>query len=190
MSLIGNELLNGIVNDKGISDPGEILKAMHDGVVAALKKEEHSSETVDGMDMALCSINLKNKVLEFAGAGRPLMLIRNGNVELTKGDKLPIGLIVDKARQKLKVVWEKRKYETQKINLKEKDAIYIFTDGYCDQFGGEKDEKFRADRFSKLLLNIQKETMAEQEKILDETIEKWKGDQAQVDDILVIGIRI
>ena len=74
--------------------------------------------------------------------------------------------------------------------MKEKDAIYIFTDGYCDQFGGEKDEKFRADRFSKLLLNIQKETMAEQEKILDETIEKWKGDQAQVDDILVIGIRI
>ena len=74
--------------------------------------------------------------------------------------------------------------------MKEKDTIYIFTDGYCDQFGGEKDEKFSADRFSKLLLGIQKQTMPEQEKILDETIENWKGDKTQVDDILVIGIRI
>ena len=190
MSLIGNDLLNDIVNDKGITDPAEILKAMHKGVVAALKKDEQDSETVDGMDMALCSINLKSNVLDFAGAGRPLMLIRNGNVELTKGGKYPIGLVIDAAHQSSKDTWEERKYETQKIELKKEDVIYIFTDGYCDQFGGEKHEKYSTDRFSKLLLEIQSQKMDEQGKILDETIEKWKGNQAQVDDMLIIGIKI
>ena len=190
MSLIGNDLLNDIVNDKGISDPAEILKAMHEGVVAALKKDEQDSETVDGMDMALCSIDLNTNVLDFAGAGRPLLLIRNGNVELTKGGKYPIGLVIDAAHNSSKNPWKERKYETQKIELKKQDAVYIFTDGYCDQFGGDNQEKYSRERFSKLLLDIHKQEMDEQEKILDDTIEKWKGDQSQVDDMLIIGIKI
>jgi len=180
MSLIGSELLNDIVNNRGISDPAEILKAMHERVVTILKKDEQESDTVDGMDIALCSINLKTKVLEFAGAGRPLILISNGKIEMIKGDKFPVGLVIK----------EKRNYTTEKISMKDGDTMYMFTDGYCDQFGGAKSEKFMIDRFKKLLLDIQTQKMPGQEKILDDTIEEWIGNNVQLDDILVIGIRV
>ncbi|MFH1319146.1 MAG: SpoIIE family protein phosphatase [Bacteroidota bacterium] len=224
MSLIGNELLNDIVN-KGILNPSEVLKEMHNGVVAALKKEEKDSETVDGMDVALFNLttdpfpnergyptrkpstSIKSEqggvsetsqvyTLEFAGAGRPLILVRNTehnsakkkqrDIEIIKGDKLPIGLFLGTGTMAEK----EREYKTQKLNLRKGDTVYLFTDGYCDQFGGEDGRKFTVSRFSELLLDIQKHKMAEQGGILDKTIEDWKGTREQVDDMLVIGIRI
>ncbi|MCH8318969.1 MAG: SpoIIE family protein phosphatase, partial [Bacteroidetes bacterium] len=118
--------------------------------------------------------------LQFAGAYRPLFLIRNGILSEIKGDRFSIGgLQTDK----------KRKFTNHTLNIQKGDSIYIFTDGFVDQFGGIKDKRFMAKRFKELLQDIQDVNIREQGKALDETIEKWRGNEEQIDDILVIGMR-
>jgi len=179
MSIIGNELLNDIVIRKNILKPSMILEKLHDGVVSSLTKNIHDTELIDGMDISLCTIDPVKKFLEFSGARQSLVLIRNRKVELIKGDNLPIGFLYK----------SQRNYKSHIINIKNKDTVYILTDGYCDQFGGKDNDKFMSARFFDLLLNMQKSSMARQEEILHSTIEQWKGDNDQLDDILVIGMR-
>ncbi len=189
MSLIGSNLLNEIVEVHGIIKPIDIIKALHKGVVDTLKKDKKDSTTVDGMDLALCTIDLKKKTLEYAGAGCPLIIINKGGKELIKANRNPIGLVFDRSG-KPSIYEGKAKLLSHKTKLQKGDTFYMFTDGYCDQFGGEDNSKFMRGRFMDLLADIQNEGMSEQEALLNDNIEKWKGVNQQLDDMLVIGIRI
>lgn len=179
MSMIGNDQLNHIILEKGITKPSEILTQLNKDIKTALKQRDDTSETRDGMDIALCSIDLNNNQLEYAGAMRPLYYI-NGELKEMQGDKMPIGGTTD----------ESYNYTNKQISIKKGDTIYLSSDGYADQFGGEKQKKFMTKNFKKLLLSTHNKPMKEQQKILDETFEKWKGSLEQIDDILVIGVRI
>jgi len=186
MSIVGNTLLNEIVNEKNIVQPAQILNELHKGIKEALKQNQNHHERQDGMDIALCSINEENNELEFAGANRPLWIFRNNHsseniFEPLKADKYPIGGIE---------IDNKRIYTNYKVPVQKGDVIYMFSDGFADQFGGIKGKKFMVGNLQKKLMEIHHLQMNEQEKILKETFFNWKGGLEQVDDILVIAFRI
>lgn len=179
MSMIGTALLNQIVNEKGITEPSEILTQLNDGIVTSLKQRE--SEMNEGMDIALCTINNKSKTLQYSGANRPLWIIRNNEFQYYKPNKIPIG-----GKQYNKTDG----FMQHNITLEQGDSIYLFSDGYVDQFGGDLGKKFMTKKFRELLLSIQHLSMNEQKEYLLNTLIKWQGKHDQVDDILVIGIKI
>lgn len=182
MSLIGYNILNKIVNEQKIQDPKEILFELNKGVLAVL--HQNDSESKDGMDIAICKINFKSKHLEYAGAMRPLWIIHeNGELTEVKADKIPIGT---KAKDREHPI----EYTTHLIPYKKGDTFYIFTDGYADQFGGEKDKKYSTGKFKQLLQSIHKEDFNTQEIKLKEEHIAWKRENEQVDDILVIGFKL
>jgi serine phosphatase RsbU (regulator of sigma subunit) len=193
MSMIGTSQLHKIINEKGIITPGEILDGLNEGVRQALKQDKDNAQNRDGMDIALCALEfvpakddnalVKGVVatLQYAGAYRPLYLIRDGVLQEIKPDKYPIG-----GRQD---AYEK-KFTNHVISLYKGDTLYIFTDGYVDQFGGEGNRKFMINRFRQELLNLQALPMKDQENVLDKMIVEWMLGTEQIDDILVIGIRL
>jgi serine phosphatase RsbU (regulator of sigma subunit) len=180
MSMIGNNLLNQIIIEKGITEPAEILNALNMGVQSSLKQGSNEIETSDGMDVAICSIDVSAREVQFAGAFRPLVIVREGVMEKINGNKFPIGG---------KQIDNERNFKSHTRILNPGDTIYMFSDGYADQFGGEKGKKFMVKRMDELILGMQHLDMEEQERLMDERLEQWRGDYQQVDDILVIGIR-
>ncbi|NQV52144.1 MAG: SpoIIE family protein phosphatase [Flavobacteriales bacterium] len=181
MSMIGSSLLNEIVNEKGITQPNEILLALKHGVIKALNKHPSSDQTKDGMDIGVCSIPKKGNKIDFAGANNPLWMIRDGEIIDFRGDRQPVGIYGDNLDTP---------YTNHTIDIQDGDSVYIFTDGYADQFGGPSGKKFKYSQFKSLLLQINNETMENQRDILNTRIEEWMGDQEeQIDDILVVGIR-
>lgn len=180
MSMIGNSLLNEIVYEKKIHEPAKILNYLNEGVRLSLKQNKQDNETHDGMDIALISIEDMN--LQYAGAHRPLYMLRNGEIKEMTANKFAIG--------GMQLGDDKKVFENNVIPLEKGDTLYMFTDGFVDQFGGEKGKKFMSKRFQELLLSIQDKTMDDQKILLDDVIEKWKGNIEQVDDILVIGVKI
>jgi tetratricopeptide (TPR) repeat protein len=181
MSMIANNILNQIVYEKEITSAGAILDHLHIEIRKSLKQNEHP-ENRDGMDIALIVFNSENEI-EFAGAQRPLWLIRNKDPQLEeiKGNKFSIGGIQTE---------EKRTFDTHKLVLEKKDSVYIFSDGIADQFGGEHGKKFMTKNLKVLFTSIHEEPMAIQETIIEKTLEKWKSGREQVDDVLVIGVKI
>jgi len=129
------------------------------------------------MDIALCSLN-GNK-LQYAGAHNPLWIIRNGEILVTKANKQPIGKFDNPVP-----------YTTHSLELQKGDILYIFSDGYVDQFGGEKGKKFKVKAFRELLLGIQDKSMENQRLLIDETFENWRGSLEQIDDVCVIGVKV
>ena len=180
MSMIGSSLLNEIVNKKGTHDAADILKKLHRGIRKALKQDRDSYESKDGMDLALAVIDQKNNTLEYAGAKRPLFgFIKNEFVEI-KADKQSIGGLE---------MEDDYHFTNHNFELQKGDTFYLFTDGYVDQFGGEKGKKYSSKRLKETLAELQAANMLEQGKKLNTIIEQWKTDTEQIDDILVIGIR-
>jgi len=181
MSMIGNNILNQIVSEKEITSAGAVLDQLHMEIRKALKQEEHH-ENRDGMDIALVVFRSETEI-EFAGAQRPLWIIRSSDSQLEeiKGNKFSIGGIQSE---------ERRIFDTHRLVLERNDCIYIFSDGIADQFGGEHGKKFMTKNLKMLFTNIHDEPMAIQESIVEKTLEKWKTGREQVDDILVIGIKI
>jgi ligand-binding sensor domain-containing protein/serine phosphatase RsbU (regulator of sigma subunit) len=180
MSMIGHNLLNQIIVEKGITEPASILNELHRGVQSALKQGSSVVDTSDGMDVSICTVDIEKRELQFSGAYRPLFIINYNDFEKIEGNKFPIGgsqLDAD------------RVFTNHTRFLKKGDTIYMFSDGYADQFGGDNGKKFMVKRFNQLLVSIQDQDMAEQGRILEKTIESWRGQYEQVDDILVIGIR-
>lgn len=175
VSVVCNNGLNRSVREHGLSDPGEILTKTREIVVAEFEKSEE--EVKDGMDIAICS--LEGNTLKYAGAHNPLWVIRNGELLETKANKQPIGQFENP-----------EPYTTHTIDLQKGDSIYIFSDGYADQFGGEKGKKLKTSNFKKLLLSIQNENMQTQKQLIDDAFEKWRGNLEQLDDVCVIGIKI
>jgi DNA-binding NarL/FixJ family response regulator len=180
MSMIGSEKLNDAVLIN--SDPSEILNRLNRGIKTSLRQSESITSTKDGMDIALCDINVKKRIIKFAGANRPLWIIRNNTpiVEEIKGTKKAIGGYTE----------DDQHFATREIQLQKGDSVYIFSDGYADTFGGEFGKKLMTRRFKEILIEIQSKSMAGQETYLDNFIENWKAGEEQVDDILVIGIRL
>lgn len=177
MSMIGSALLNEIVNDKKIIFADEILNALREGVIKSMKQTGAEGENKDGMDIALFVLN--HNSAEFSGANNPLWVISNNELTEIPGDKQPIGI-----HSKTGL------FTRNTLSFEKNDCIYIFTDGYADQFGGTAGKKFKYKKLKELLLEIHKNPMDEQKQILEQTIETWKGSLEQIDDILIIGIRI
>ena len=175
VSVVCNMALNRAVREYGLTDPGEILDKTRSIVVREFEKSEE--EVKDGMDIALCT--LEGYKLQYAGAYNPLWIIRNGELLETKANRWPIGLTRDP-----------QPYTTHSINLEKGDVIYIFTDGFVDQFGGEKGKKLKVQGFKKLLLSMHEKPMEDQRDIINDAFYEWKGDLEQVDDVCVIGVRV
>ncbi|OFY19963.1 MAG: hypothetical protein A2W98_13335 [Bacteroidetes bacterium GWF2_33_38] len=181
MSMIGIEKLNNLVLKT--KEPSEVLTQLNKSISSALSQSSLYERSQDGMDIALCSIDKENRIIKFSGANRPLWIIRNGQkeVEEIKGTKKAIGGF-DNDNSSF--------FEEHEIQLQKNDTIYIFSDGFTDLFGGEFFKKITTKRFKQLLIDIQDKTMSQQEKHLNDYIEKWKAGAEQVDDILIIGVRL
>jgi len=191
MSMLGVSLLNKIVNEEGIVAPAEILNELRSNILSAFHRTKDFEEgSRDGMDVALCSYDLKRKKLFFAGAMNPLYQIRKNEdtYQLIEHlpDKMPVAnyAIMDPFKQK-------------EIELQEGDTLYMFSDGFSDQFGGEKGKKFMKKRFKKMLLSHQYKTMAEQQLAFESTLSEWMKatngsdmECRQTDDILIIGVKV
>ena len=178
MSMLGISLLNEIVHNKGIHDPGKILNELRDKVISSLKQEVGYGDIKDGMDMTVCTIHYDTGILEYAGANNPVYIIRNGELMNMKGDKMPVA-IHDTMEP----------FSTRELKLKKGDTIYTFSDGFVDQFGGPNQKKFLSKNFRKVLLDIQDLSMYEQGIKLDQIFEEWRDEMEQIDDVTVIGIR-
>ncbi len=180
MSMIGITFLNEIVLGKKVRDAGLILDLMRNNVIQALDQDYGNGGASDGMDMVVGIIDKKDRTLQFAGAYNPMICVRNGSLIEIKGDRMPVG------------IYGKMKdhFTNHCINLEKNDVIYFFSDGYSDQFGGSKGRKFMTKNFKNLLLEIEGYPMESQKNILLNTIKNWQGDHIQVDDILVIGLKV
>lgn len=184
VSVICNNGLNRSVREFGLSEPGAILDKTRKLVIAEFEKSEE--EVKDGMDIALCSLRMGNdnnahSILQYAGAHNSLWMIRKGSGELEeiKADKQPIGKYA-----------EAKPFTTHEITLQPGDTIYTFSDGFADQFGGDKGKKFKAKNFKSLLISIQNEPMNLQKVLIEEAFENWRGNLEQLDDVCVIGVRV
>jgi len=179
MSMIGLEIIEKTINEDNIELPSQILAVLNKGLEKTFSREKNIGTIIrDGMDIGLCVIDKKKKKLNYAGAFFPLYLIRNESLIEIKGDKIIIGMNPDRVS-----------YNDSEIDLKEDDILYIFSDGYVDQFGGSENKKFMYRRFRYLLLTIHHFPVNDQKAILDENIKTWIGRNEQVDDIMVIGFR-
>jgi serine phosphatase RsbU (regulator of sigma subunit)/CHASE3 domain sensor protein len=181
MSIVGYNILKHSVNNNNFTTPALILDALNEGVSETLHHGHEESNAKDGMDLSFCTIDYKKMELQYAGAFNPLYIIREGELLQTKADKFPIGLFLGE---------EKKKFTNHTFKLQHGDVIYIFSDGYADQFGGPNGKKFMANHFRDLLLGVHKFPIDKQKEILNKTIEEWRGPLDQVDDILVIGVKI
>jgi serine phosphatase RsbU (regulator of sigma subunit) len=175
VSVVCNNALNRAVREHGLIDPGQILNKSREIVIQEFEKSDE--DVKDGMDIALCC--LEGNILKYAGAHNPLWIIRERELIETKGDKQPIGKF-----------FNEKPFVTHTVELQKNDSLYIFSDGYADQFGGENGKKFKLKTFKELLLNIQHLDMDSQKTYIDETFETWKGDLEQLDDVCVIGVKI
>lgn len=179
MSMLGISFLNEIVNKYKNIEVDEMLNQLRSYIIKALNQDDRDSESRDGMDISLVSIERNSNSLCFSGANNPLYFLRDNELTEVKGDKMPIG--------KDEVMLPFTKHE---ISTRQGDLFYMFSDGYPDQFGGPKDKKFKYPRFKRILKDISVKPMNEQRDILDRKIEEWKGDNEQTDDIIVLGFRL
>jgi serine phosphatase RsbU (regulator of sigma subunit) len=181
MSIVGFNQLNHAVNVRKARKACEILDTLNEGVITTLNENKSEGSIKDGMDMALCIFDLKAKKAEFAGANNPLILIRNNEIVKFRGDRFPIGAFDGNKPQKFK---------NNEIPILPGDSFYLFSDGFEDQFGGPENKKFMSKRFEELLKEVSPLPVNDQKKVLIERLSAWMGTNEQVDDILVIGIKI
>ena len=199
MSMMGNDYLNDIILDSKINEPDEILNLMRSGIIKALKQRGESGESKDGMDMALVNINKDTLALNYAGANNPIYIVRDKNQPIIenavhfpdendkkvlyelKGNKFPVGIHMGTRLQP---------FSKHQIQLIKGDVFYMFSDGYADQFGGPLAKKLKYNQFKKFILESMFLTMEEQKIYLEQKLNEWQGDIEQVDDVLVIGVRI
>lgn len=179
MSMLGITMLHEIVNEKKILHSEEILNQLRLSIARTLKQEGKIGEQKDGIDMALVIYDTKSHQLEFSGANNPIYIVRNGEMLEYKGNNMPVAF------------YEKMSDFTRyTIDMKQGDRVYMFTDGFPDQFGGPQGKKFKYRPFKDLLLEVHDRPMEEQERILSLIFDEWKGDLSQIDDVLVIGLRL
>ena len=180
MSIIGHNSLNKIVRESGITKPSDILDHLNIEVVHALLQRSEKAVR-DGMDISVISYDILEHTVEYAGAYQPLYHVRDGKVTIYRGDRFPIGMIDGQAR---------KSFTNTRVEVKPGDMLYIFTDGFADQFGGEHEKKFKTINIRSLLAEIHMLPVEVQKRRLENAIREWMGGLAQVDDILFIGTRV
>jgi len=181
MSMIGNLLLNDIVNKGEALLPSDILKKLHESVVSTLKQNSSANNSNDGMDIALCRIHTASRQIAFSGAHRPLFHLRDGVVESITGNKFPIGGMQYKGLNN---------YPDTVLDYREGDVIFLFSDGYPDQIGGPDNRKFMVRQLKELIEAHASEPMEKIREVLHSAYLSWKGDNKQIDDILIVGIKL
>lgn len=182
MTIMANTILKQVVELEGTFNPGEILAQLHLRIRVALKQGQENGETQnDGLDTALCMIDTKRMKLAYAGANRPLLLIRHNEVFEYKPEKYGVGGDMFEH--------EARTYETHELDLQPGDSIYIYSDGFVDQIGGESDKRYGHRRFKEFVLSIQSHDLEHQRLLLEAEMQHWQDSNPQMDDMLVIGIR-
>ncbi|MCS7073007.1 MAG: SpoIIE family protein phosphatase [Bacteroidia bacterium] len=179
MSLIGHNLLNQVVVERKITYPSEIFKEIENGLNRVLYQQDNNQH--DGMDLSICVFDLDSKILEFAGARNSAILVNNSTVQVLEADRFPIGG---------RSLYHEKVFHTHQLILREPVSIYLYTDGFQDQFGGTENRKFYPKNFKRLITSNADKPMKQQKQILESTILDWMGDKTkQTDDILVLGIR-
>mgnify|MGYP000677459311 CR=1 FL=1 len=180
MSLLGYSYLTEIINSLDTLEANIILDKLKNSIIRALHQKQEIGTGKDGMDISLVIIDEQKQELQFAGAYQIMLYLKNGNIQRYKGDKMPVGIHYK----------EGTSFTKQTISYEKNDMIYLFSDGFVDQFGGPKNKKFRLKNFEQLITSIYKKPMHEQQSVLNKTFEDWKGGQTQIDDVIVIGIRL
>jgi tetratricopeptide (TPR) repeat protein len=180
MSLLNISKLNETVIERKISQPDQILNQVRNEIIKALNPDGNETNAKDGMDAVLCAFDLQNMQLQFAAANNPLILIRNNQLIEYRPDKFPVGM--HQGEQKF--------FTLQTIKLQKGDCIYTFTDGFADQFGGDKGKKLMSKNFKDILLKESSFPFEKQKADLNILFENWRGNIEQIDDVLVIGVRI
>ncbi len=184
MSLICNSILYETIMDKKILDPSEILSRLNKGIINLLRQDNDETSSMDGMELSLCVIDHQDSSIEFAGAMNPGFIVRQGKVEMLEADVQTIGgmnYFLDKSKD--------AEFTTTKVQFEKGMSLYLLSDGFTDQFGGPDNKKFNNKRFKQLLLDIQSLSMDEQKDAIDKALLDWKGNQDQIDDILIIGMK-
>lgn len=179
LSMLGISFLNDIVRQAEITQANQVLEEMRKRIKATLGQAGDKSGSQDGMDMAFYIIDLNTNVIQFSGAQNPLYLYREGELSEYKADRQPIAIYP-----------REQPFTNHEFQLQKGDALYTFSDGFVDQFGGDKGKKYMSKRFKQTLGEIQDRTMPEQKTILEQTFDNWRGDRKQIDDVLVIGLKI
>ena len=181
LSIVASNLLQQAINQVGLTKPSDILEYLNQGVTRTLHQSADESSVKDGMDIAMCSWNEKTNTLQFAGAYNPLYLFRDGELIVYRGDRFPIGSFIGE---------EVQSFKNNEIKAEKGDMLYVFSDGYSDQFGGPNGKKFKARQFKAMLQSVQSLPVDEQFEKVQKTLANWQGDLEQVDDIVLMGIRI
>ncbi|MFO7575964.1 MAG: SpoIIE family protein phosphatase [Bacteroidales bacterium] len=181
MSIVGFNQLNHAVNVAGAIKASDILNELNRGVIETLNEGSSTCSIRDGMDIALCVFHPGGRLMSFAGANNPVIIIRDGQLIRIKGDKLPIGVFEGSKPQE---------FTNHELDIFPGDTIYLYSDGFADQFGGKDNRKFLIRRFQDLLLKIHTLPLSRQKEELHKILLEWMGENSQVDDILIIGIRI
>ena len=193
MSMIANSFLNEVVNEKNITRPDLVLNALREKIIGSLRQKGDSMENRDGLDISFCAI--KGNSLSFAGANNPLWMIRNIGEGSEFDDKNPVKnekyklLEIPPDKQPIGTHPNPHPFTLRTLPLVKGDSVYLFSDGYADQFGGPRRKKFMYRNLADLLLSVHEKSMDEQKNVLEKTINDWRGDIEQIDDILMIGFR-
>jgi serine phosphatase RsbU (regulator of sigma subunit) len=181
ISIVNYNLLNKAVLEKGLVLPSDILDAVNLWLTESLHQTYRESAVRDGMDVTLIAIHKHSNEVLFTGANNPIYIISNGELKQIKGDKFPVGAFVEDKIQK---------FTTKRFTVEKGDFIYLFSDGFADQFGGGNGKKYKYAPFQQKLVSISNLPLSEQRKLMKNEFNRWKGDLEQVDDVLLIGIRI
>ena len=179
MSMLNISYLNESIIEKGIDKPNLILDHIRTSIISSLNPEGSTEESKDGMDCILCCFDFSKNTLEYAAANNSFYIIRNKEIIDCSADKMPVGMHSDM-----------RPFTLRNIQLEKNDIVYTFTDGLADQFGGPKGKKFKYKQLEELLLSICLLPMEEQKERLNKAFENWKGNLEQIDDLLLIGLKI
>jgi serine phosphatase RsbU (regulator of sigma subunit)/tetratricopeptide (TPR) repeat protein len=180
MSMIGTSLLNEFIIENNIEDTAEVLTKMREQIIKSLDQKGLQGENKDGMDMALCKYDPKKGTVQYSGAYNPLIHISKNEINQLKGDSQPVGLHIGK----------KLPFTSKEIQVAKGDMLYIYSDGFPDQFGGEKGKKYLSGKFKKFLLSISDKPIEQQNTLIKDEFTKWIGDHEQIDDVCVMGVRI
>ncbi len=180
LTMAGMAFLKEIINNYEFNSASDILEHLRSMVIKLLQQKGEEGETSDGLDIALCMIDPENNTIQYAGANNPIYQIKNNELFIHHADRMPIGIHINKTTP----------FTNNLINYKNNDLIYLFSDGFADQFGGEKNKKYRYKQFRQLFLDIHQEPIQKQKELIENSFENWKGNNFQVDDILILGIKL